>query len=267
MQKIVEKELDFKYEEINGVERKVNLEYEEIRNNNKFQTVIYLPFLCKSSWTKTEYYDKNEPEKLEKRVIEIINSKLKSKYDAIKIRDYNNRKRFKKFKKLFKALDETSLKKEYSNGLNHKDKIGESATEEIRKELDKLEKIKYLKEIDRNFKFELSWSKFIDIIFSKYCSYCGLSIKNVYELAENGKLFTKRARGYCLEVDQIDPYGNYKDDNCTATCYWCNNAKTDEFSVENFSEIAKGINAVWRSRDIGIITFDKIDFWKNNETK
>lgn len=31
-------------------------------------------------------------------------------------------------------------------------------------------------------------------------------------------------------------------------CYWCNNAKTDEFTAEEFKEIGKEIRKIWDVR-------------------
>lgn len=32
------------------------------------------------------------------------------------------------------------------------------------------------------------------------------------------------------------------------SCYWCNNAKTDEFTFEEFEEIGKSFGLVWNKR-------------------
>ena len=44
-------------------------------------------------------------------------------------------------------------------------------------------------------------------------------------------------------------------------CYWCNNAKTDEFSPEEFKPIAEGIRKAWneRLRELGIKGIDAPD--------
>jgi len=31
-------------------------------------------------------------------------------------------------------------------------------------------------------------------------------------------------------------------------CYWCNNAKTDEFDGDEFKEIGEAIKKVWKKR-------------------
>lgn len=227
---------------------KENLKYDQIEENIKYQTIVYLPFLTKSSWTQTEYKE----EKLKERAISAVKSALQKKYNAIKIRDYNNKERFEKFRDFVgKNLKEEDLKIEYSNGLHHsamEKKIGEKTVSEIWDELEKVKKITTINDIPENCTIELSENKFNELLLSSNCSYCGISIEMIYKLAEKKQLFTKRARGYSLEVDQIDPFGNYKDGNCAASCYWCNNTKTDEFTVSEFKEIARGINQVWNQR-------------------
>jgi len=95
----------------------------------------------------------------------------------------------------------------------------------------------------------------------KKCYYCGITENQINVLFKRKKLYTKRNRGRKLEIERLlpnEPYDNLK--NLVFSCYWCNNAKTDTFTVEEFKEIARGINAVWRSRGAKIIDFDKIEF-------
>ena len=69
----------------------------------------------------------------------------------------------------------------------------------------------------------------------------------------NLEVKTKRARGYSMEVDQKNAFAGYSDKNCVASCYWCNNAKTDEFNYDEFKEkIAEGITGVWNKRLIEV---------------
>ena len=233
------------------------LDCEEISHEDngvkKYQTIIYLPFLTKSAWTATSY----SRDKLKQRAIKTIESKLRTKYKDIMKRDYNHRERFKRFVEIVDKSKNIDFKLEYSNGLNHKapdEKIGDKTVAEIEHELDKK-----ISENPNDYQFKLSWKKFIQMLLNGKCSYCGLSISQVYTLAEKKELFTKRSRGYTLEVDQIDPYGNYTDENCAPSCYWCNNAKTDEFKVGEFKEIARGINKVWNLR-----LDDEISFPENS---
>lgn len=96
----------------------------------------------------------------------------------------------------------------------------------------------------------------------KNCSYCGVHTNEIQRLRENLKISSKSGRGFTLEVDRMEPNKEYTIDNCCMSCYWCNNAKTDEFLPLEFKEIARGINAAWRQRGADIIEFDKIEFWR-----
>lgn len=85
---------------------------------------------------------------------------------------------------------------------------------------------------------------------NKKCCYCGITEKQLGLLGKKELLKTKRIknRGHSLEIDRKLPNLEYSDQNCCMACYWCNNAKTDEFSPSEFKEIARGINKVWNER-------------------
>jgi len=124
-------------------------------------------------------------------------------------------------------------------------------------------------ELKKTYNF-MSKDNFNELLENTSCSYCGITIEQIAKLGSNGKLHNKRSetRGYTLEIDRIEPNLEYTKENCCMSCYWCNNAKTDEFSSEEFKEIARGINAVWKKRGADIISFDKIEFWKHfNKSK
>ena len=103
---------------------------------------------------------------------------------------------------------------------------------------EKFEKIFPLKEFEKMTKDETT------------CSYCGISLDQIKALGENKKLNNKRSdtRGYTLEIDRMLPNLEYIEENCCLACYWCNNAKTDEFSPIEFKPIARGINEIWNKR-------------------
>ena len=103
------------------------------------------------------------------------------------------------------------------------------------------------------------------------CSYCGISLAQIEELGKNSKLNNKRSdtRGYTLEIDRKLPNLEYSEENCCMACYWCNNAKTDEFSPKEFKPIAEGIRKAWNERlkQIGKAEIEyKSDekFWKTD---
>lgn len=85
---------------------------------------------------------------------------------------------------------------------------------------------------------------------SRYCEYCGINELEIQNLIQNGLLVTKRlkTRGRSMEVDRKKSEGPYSSNNIVLCCYWCNNAKTDEFTYEEFKEIAKSFKLVWQQR-------------------
>ena len=82
------------------------------------------------------------------------------------------------------------------------------------------------------------------------CYFCRITEDKISELVHNNQIHTKRyySRGKTMEVDRIKPNGHYKPDNIKLTCYWCNNAKSDEFSAEEFKKISQKISEIWESR-------------------
>lgn len=225
------------------------MRYEVLQNEKTgmYRLSVYLPFSFKSGWLKTKSQD------WEKYALIRLNATIKSKYNAIKIRDFYNRKRFEKFKDLMGIKDDKTAFKLYSADLNHKElyeELGDYTIEAIWKELDDIAKTTPMKEIEKDTSYELLLKpkKFVKMLINSNCYYCGISVENILSLSRDSQLFTKRARGYSLEVDQKEAYEFYTDKNCVASCYWCNKAKADEFTVEEFRCIAKGMNTVWNQR-------------------
>ncbi|SET98100.1 hypothetical protein [Hymenobacter actinosclerus] len=82
------------------------------------------------------------------------------------------------------------------------------------------------------------------------CEYCELKESEFRRLIALGIVRTKRlrTRGRSFEFDCRDPQHGYEAGNVALCCYWCNNAKTDEFDVEEFKPIALALAAAWRQR-------------------
>jgi len=83
----------------------------------------------------------------------------------------------------------------------------------------------------------------------KKCFYCGITEIQINELFQKKKIYTKRNRGKKLEIERLlpnEPYNNLE--NLVFSCYWCNNAKTDTFSSEEFKIIGKVIGEIWKKR-------------------
>jgi 5-methylcytosine-specific restriction endonuclease McrA len=80
------------------------------------------------------------------------------------------------------------------------------------------------------------------------CHYCGVTPDEIVAMADLGLLNKKKDRGWKLEIDRLDSNFEYRPDNTVMCCYWCNNAKTDEFTSNEFIQIAKEIRKVWDNR-------------------
>ena len=89
---------------------------------------------------------------------------------------------------------------------------------------------------------------FEELLKRKTCEYCHVTIDEIVELSDKNQLRKKNYRGWSLEIDRIDSNFEYKKENCVMACYWCNNAKTDEFTGDEFKEIGKEIRKVWEAR-------------------
>ena len=101
-------------------------------------------------------------------------------------------------------------------------------------------------------KNNLNWTRkeFIDWYVSqdKRCSYCGCNIEEIKKFYNITKKQNKRwKRGNSLEVDRKNNEP-YSEKNCCLACYWCNNAKTDVFKVDEFKIIGKAIGEVIKKR-------------------
>ncbi|MFY0253580.1 hypothetical protein ACDQ55_06450 [Chitinophaga sp. 30R24] len=82
------------------------------------------------------------------------------------------------------------------------------------------------------------------------CTYCKIFESEIKNLAESGWIKTKRhlTRGKFMELDRKDPFAPYTKDNVALCCYWCNNAKTDEFSIDEFAGIGNAMTRIWTDR-------------------
>lgn len=91
--------------------------------------------------------------------------------------------------------------------------------------------------------------------FEKGCYYCGTTNKTTYKLYKIQREGIRNdatrggKRGKRLELDRIDPNLPYDDlNNLVWCCYWCNNAKSNFFTEDEFMsiglEIGKAINKI-----------------------
>jgi len=83
----------------------------------------------------------------------------------------------------------------------------------------------------------------------RICHYCKKSDFYLTQLRKEGKIYTKQFRGYTMEIDRLQPNYEYTPANVVLACYWCNNAKSDEFSEGEFTDhIGPSIEQVWDDR-------------------
>jgi len=81
------------------------------------------------------------------------------------------------------------------------------------------------------------------------CTYCGINENEIENLKNNGQILTKRARGSTMEPDRLNSNKEYTFDNIVLACYWCNNAKTDEFTFkESIDFLGPSIKTIWANR-------------------
>jgi len=85
--------------------------------------------------------------------------------------------------------------------------------------------------------------------FSKQnkCYYCKSSIEDLDKFYNLDNSKRKLTRGRTLEVDRIKDI-QYTEENCVASCYWCNNAKSDVFSEKEFKIIGISIGKIIKER-------------------
>lgn len=95
--------------------------------------------------------------------------------------------------------------------------------------------------VDKTFEDFNRW--FNEDVFKKGCFYCGLTndeSSQLYNLRNHATRGGKR--GKRLELDRKDPRRPYDElDNLVWCCYWCNNAKSNFFSEEEFIPIGNAI--------------------------
>ncbi len=83
------------------------------------------------------------------------------------------------------------------------------------------------------------------------CDYCGITESEIEGLMKKDHIFTKNfpSKGSKLEYHRKEiNLENDQIENVVLCCYWCNNAKTDEFSYEEFKSVGKAMSDIWKRR-------------------
>jgi hypothetical protein len=110
--------------------------------------------------------------------------------------------------------------------------------------------IKELKDdyVGNQFKNIFKFEDFIALIERDKCEYCDQTEEQITLLRDNKLIKTKSMRGHLLEIDRYNSNFEYSKENCVLACYWCNNAKTDEFNQKEFKAIGIEIKKIWKNR-------------------
>ena len=165
-----------------------------------------------------------------------------------------------------RQLRQEDIKKE--SGMSF-DKIREyvklsASKEDLVKPIRDLYNRKKIKADGINFPEFYDW--YIEKQKAMSCFYCGIKEDQIQQVIPK-TLFEKLwggKRGKKLELERKihdEKYSNIN--NLDFACTWCNNAKTNTFTCEEFKEIAKGINTVWNIR-LGGTGFDDIVKFPSN---
>lgn len=104
--------------------------------------------------------------------------------------------------------------------------------------------------VKKTFLNVFPFEEFTEFVRAKLkCEYCHITEEGIQALINAHQLNTKKdTRGLSLEIDRKKPNYEYTKENCVWCCYWCNNAKTDEFSYDEFKKIGRVIESIWDGR-------------------
>ncbi|MBL1242834.1 MAG: hypothetical protein COA39_000285 [Sulfurimonas sp.] len=81
----------------------------------------------------------------------------------------------------------------------------------------------------------------------KICCYCKSTEEELTKFYEKNNSKRKATRGQTLEIERIEDK-EYSRKNCKLSCYWCNNAKSDVFTYDEFLQIGLEIGKVIQSK-------------------
>ncbi len=117
----------------------------------------------------------------------------------------------------------------------------------LKKDVSSIRKTYTAKKIPHDFNTYKEW--YLKMETDKKCEYCKITENEINQLWEKDENLTKRNRGRKLELDRKQPDLEYENlNNIVYACYWCNNAKTDTFTHEEFLEVGKTISKIWKQR-------------------
>jgi 5-methylcytosine-specific restriction endonuclease McrA len=135
------------------------------------------------------------------------------------------------------------------------EEINGKKIKEIEKKIKELTEssVGQLKEFKDKYVFEkfpkiFPKEQFYKMLDIKKCCYCGITEALIEKLIIRRQIKKKSIRGFKLEVERFNSNLEYTPHNCSMCCYWCNNAKTDEFTASEFWLVGKIIGTIWDKR-------------------
>jgi hypothetical protein len=201
----------------------------------------YLAIATRSFKTKLDIY----------LFIQTINGRELSRDEAVITADFGGFKIDEKIRTIYKnAWTQTQIELEETSGLMIK-KIDEKIDDwnKVNKNTPLLNQLR--KQYVENFGDVLTVKCFVEVYKEKAedrrCLYCQIPELEIKRLRDNHKLYTKRGRGSQLEIDR-ENFHEYETGKIVLSCYYCNNAKTDEFSIDEFKPVGKEIRKIWDNR-------------------
>lgn len=157
-------------------------------------------------------------------------------------------------------LEKGFIKLAFVEGKTYKEiestlRITRQQTRELwQKMIQERDAVNKLKQLYRRKGFTgVSFSEFY-FLYSGYeprCCYCGITEEEIKQLFDRQLVRTKRSntRGRSLELERVNPNEQYDNlENLKLACYWCNNAKSDEFTDREFIKIAAEIGKALKAR-------------------
>lgn len=105
----------------------------------------------------------------------------------------------------------------------------------------------HTKDFKQRFPFD-EFKSFYERDTNKKCHYCDITESEIADMKKEGLIRAKTHRGTYMEIDRVSPNEEYCKDNIVFACYWCNNAKSDEYSLNEFKKIGEVIKEVWKDR-------------------
>lgn len=223
--------------------------------NTKFRLFIFKKFLCSNNDFDTYFEESNFEHigkefnnfNIDEQLANVFSSQYYQQDNDDKVTYGSNVKTVKEITE--KLFDYDCNGSRQYNKCYVFDMTNDNYRTNVKKEITSLYdtlKMKYLENHKDNFPVK----HFEELIKKTNCEYCGISIEQINELGKKQQLHNKRSetRGYTLEIDRKFANLEYTESNCCMSCYWCNNAKTDEYIPEEFKPIARGINQVWNQR-------------------